>query len=89
MGYRYATRYRNHTKAFAESKKQSVRRPPVNFAKCGIPVGAELVLVDDPSVVAVVVSERKDQYNGEITSLSAISDRIKRSLPPVLPIRTP
>ena len=39
MGYRYATRYRNHTKAFAESKKQSVRRPPVNFAKCGIPVG--------------------------------------------------
>lgn len=61
----------------AESKKQSVRRPPVNFAKCGIPVGAELVFVDDPSVVAVVVSERKVQYNGEITSLSAISDRIK------------
>lgn len=61
----------------AESKKQSVRRPPVNFAKCGIPVGAELVFVDDSSVVAVVVSERKVQYNGEITSLSAISDRIK------------
>ncbi len=61
----------------AESKKQKVRRPPVNFAKCGIPVGAELVFIDDPSVIAIVVNERKVQYKDEITSLSAISDRIK------------
>lgn len=60
-----------------ESKKQKVRKPPVNFAKCGIPIGAELVFIDDPSVVAIVVSERKVQYNNEITSLSAISDSIK------------
>ena len=45
--------------------------------KCNIPVGAELVFSDDPSVVAVVVDERKVQYKDEITSLSAISDRIK------------
>ena len=60
-----------------ESKKQKVRRPPVNFVECGIPIGAELVFIDDPAVVAKVVSERKVEYNGEITSLSAISDRIK------------
>lgn len=60
-----------------EAKKQVVRRPPVNFAKCGIPVGAELVFIEDPNIVATVVSERKVQYNGEITSLSAISDTIK------------
>ena len=60
-----------------EAKKQKVRRPPVNFAKCGIPIGAELVFIEDSSVVAKVVSERKVEYNGEITSLSAISDRIK------------
>lgn len=60
-----------------EAKKQKVRRPPVNFAKCGIPVGAELVFIEDPTVVAKVVGERKVEYNGEITSLSAISDRIK------------
>lgn len=60
-----------------ESKKQKVRRPPVNFMKCGIPVGAELVFIEDPSVVAKVVGERKVEYNGEITSLSAISDSIK------------
>lgn len=61
----------------APAKKQVVRRPPVNFAKCDIPIGAELVFIDDPLVVAKVVSERKVEYNGEITSLSAISDRIK------------
>lgn len=60
-----------------EAKKQKVRRPPVNFAKCGIPVGAELVFIEDPTVVAKVVGDRKVEYNGEITSLSAISDRIK------------
>lgn len=60
-----------------EAKKQKVRRPAVNFAKCGIPIGAELVFTEDHTVVAKVVDERKVEYNGEITSLSAISDRIK------------
>ena len=59
------------------AKKQQIRKPPVNFAKCGIPVGAELVFVDDSTVVATVESERKVRYNGEITSLSAISDSKK------------
>lgn len=61
----------------APSKKQKTKRPPVNFAKCGIPIGAELVFVEDDSVVVTVVGERKVQYNDEITSLSAISDRVK------------
>lgn len=60
-----------------ETKKQRIKKPPVNFAKCGIPVGAELVFVEDPSVVAIVVSDKKVQYKEEITSLSAISDSIK------------
>ena len=58
-------------------EKQKIKKPPINFAKCGIPVGAELVFIDDPSVVATVVSDRKVQYGEEITSLSAISDAIK------------
>ena len=60
-----------------EAKRQKVRKPPVNFAKCGIPIGAKIVFVDDPTVVATIISERKVEYNGEITSMSAISDRIK------------
>ena len=61
----------------APAKKQVVRRPPVNFVKCGIPMGAELVYIEDPNLTVKVVSERKVEYNGEITSMSAISDRIK------------
>ena len=61
----------------APSKKQKTKRPPVYFAKCGIPMGAELVFVEDDSVVVTVVGERKVQYGDEITSLSAISDMIK------------
>lgn len=60
-----------------ESDKQIVRRPPVNFSKCGIPIGAKLVFIEDPKVVATVVDDRKVQYKDEITSLSAISDSIK------------
>ena len=59
------------------AKKQRIRKPPVNFAKCGIPVGAELIFIEDPSVIATVESERKVRYNDELTSLSAISDRKK------------
>ncbi len=58
-------------------KKQSKKRPRVNFEKCGIPIGAELIFIDDPSVVAIVESDRKVRYNDEITSLSAISHRLR------------
>ncbi len=60
-----------------EEKKQAVRRPSVNFARCGIPIGAELIFIDDPSVIAIVVSDRKVQYNGELTSLSALARKLK------------
>ncbi len=59
------------------AKKQQAKKPPVNFSKCGIPIGAKLVFIEDPSVVVEVVSDRKVLYNDEITSLSAISDKIK------------
>ena len=61
----------------SEAKKQVIRRPPVNFSKCGIPLGAKLVYIEDPAVVVTVVGDRKVEYNNEITSLSAISDQIK------------
>ncbi len=56
---------------------QRTKKPPVNFAKCNIPIGAELVFIDDPNVKAFVASDRKVQYNNELTSLSAIVQNIK------------
>lgn len=63
--------------ATAIATAQKAKKPAVNFQKCNIPVGAELVFVDDPNVRVVVVSERKVQYNNEITSLSAVAGSIK------------
>lgn len=56
---------------------EKVKRPAINFLKCNIPVGAELVFVDDPNVVVTVVNDRKVQYNNEVTSLSAVAKSIK------------
>ena len=59
----------------AGSKKR--RNPPVNFAKCNIPMGAELVYVDDPAVRVTVAAERKVQYGDELTSLSAVVKQLR------------
>ena len=56
---------------------QKVKRPAINFAKCNIPIGAELVYIEDPSIKVTVVSEHKVQYNDELTSLSAIGKELK------------
>lgn len=56
---------------------QKIKRPPINFAKCGIPVGAELVYTEDPAVKVTVATDRKVLYNEELTSLSAIVCAIK------------
>ena len=61
-------------KLSAESRK---KKPAVNFAKCNIPIGAELVFIEDPAVKVTVESERKVSYNDEITSLSAVAGKIK------------
>ncbi len=53
------------------------KHPPIDFVKCGIPIGSKLYYIDDKSIVCEVVSERKVQYNNELTSLSAIARGIK------------
>ena len=52
-------------------------RPAINFTRCNIPIGAELKYVEDPNITVTVVSDRKVQYNDEITSLSALACRLK------------
>lgn len=37
------------------AKKQKTKRLPVNFAKCNILVGAELVYVEDSNVICLIV----------------------------------
>lgn len=55
------------------SKKQNVKKPAIDFFKCGLNVGDELVFINDPSIRVTVHSEHKVLYNDELTSLSAIA----------------
>lgn len=55
------------------------QRPAINFQKCGIPVGAELVFIDDDSVRVTVVDAEKNkvEYNGETTFLSPLAEKLR------------
>ena len=57
------------------NQKNSIRikRPPINFKECGIPIGAELVFTENPAIKVKVVDDRKVEYKDEITSLSAVA----------------
>lgn len=64
-------------KPLTDANNHKAKKPSVDFFKCGIPVGATLVYIDDPSVIATVASERRVEYEGQLTSLSAIAKEIK------------
>ncbi len=64
-------------KSDSKTTQQQIKKPPVNFTACGIPMGAELVFTEDPNVKVTVVGDRKVQWNDEITSLSAVAGSIK------------
>ena len=61
----------------AQEIKETARRGPFNFGECGIPVGAELVYVDDASIKVKVLDDRHIEYQGETTSLSRLAQSLK------------
>lgn len=61
----------------SEVAKKRTQRPAINFTKCNIPIGSELIYVDGPMVKVIVESERKVRYGNEITSLSAVAGSLK------------
>ena len=53
------------------------RRGPFRFSDVGIPFGSEIEYVEDAAVKASVVDDRHIEYNGETTSLSALTKKLK------------
>lgn len=51
---------------------QTIKRPPIDFYKCGFKDGDILICKDDPSIVVTIKGNHKVLYNEELTSLSAI-----------------
>ena len=57
--------------------KQTVRKPPIDFFKCGFKVGDQFTCTEDPSIKVTVQDAHKVLYNDELTSLSAIMKDMK------------
>ena len=64
----------DHAKLSLTDQSRGRRLPA--FFKCGIPVGAEVVLEAKPDVVATVKDERQIEYNGKPYSLSALAQEV-------------
>ena len=67
----------------AEEVRTEARRGPFKFSECKIPVGSEIVFVDDETVVATVLDDRHILYKGQTTSLSALAQELKQFDHPV------
>ena len=61
----------------AAAVKAQAKRPPLNFYEMGLQKGDVLLWKDDPSISVSIISERKVLYEGEETSISALSAKLK------------
>lgn len=61
----------------AEEVRETARRGPFRFSECGIQPGSEIVFIDDDTVRPVVVDDRRIEYDGETTSVSALAQKLK------------
>ena len=61
----------------AASTKAQAKRPPLNFYEMGLQKGDVLIWKDDPSITVTITSERKVLYDGEETSISVLSAKLK------------
>lgn len=61
----------------ANEVMETARRGAFRFSECNIPVGSEIVFVEDENIKAVVVDDRRIEYNGETTSVSALAQKLK------------
>lgn len=58
-------------------KEESHKKGKVfSFTKCQIPIGAELVYVNDENITARVVDDRKIEYQGEIMYMTTLAKKL-------------
>lgn len=61
----------------ANEVRETVRRGPFRFSACNIPIGSQIEFIEDSSIKATVVDDRRIEYNGETTSVSALAQKLK------------
>lgn len=72
------------TETANEVKEENIeRRSPFSFFACGIKIGEHIVYKNDTSVICTVAGDRTINYNGTITSVSALAQKILAFTHPV------
>ena len=61
----------------ANEVRETARRGPFRFSDCNIPVGSELTFIENSDIKAIVVDDRRIEYEGETTSVSALAQKLK------------
>ena len=61
----------------ANEVRETVRRGPFRFSACNIPIGSQIEFIEDSSIKATVVDDRRIEYDGETTSVSALAQKLK------------
>lgn len=60
----------------AEETREAARRPPFRFSMVGLKPGDTVAFTGDPSKTATVVDDRRVEYGGVTTSLSALAEQL-------------
>ena len=63
----------------ASKSKATKHRPPLNFSQMSIPVGSTLTYNADPSISVTVIGDKRVEYLGEDTSLTAVTTKLMNS----------
>ncbi len=61
----------------ANEVRETARKGPFRFSDCNIPVGSELTFIENSDIKAIVVDDRRIEYDGETTSVSALAQKLK------------
>ena len=74
----------NDTETANEVKEESIeRRSPFSFYACGIKKGEQIIYKNNPAIICTVAGDRTISYQGTITSVSALAQKLLESNHPV------
>ena len=60
----------------AEETREASRKPPLRFSMIGLHPGDKVAFVGDPTKIATIVDDRRVEYEGVTTSLSALAAQL-------------
>ena len=61
----------------AKEVQENAKRGSFRFSMCGIKKGEKVVFIEDSSIQPIVIDDRRIEWDGQTTSLSALAQQLK------------